>query len=50
MKVDCDYEQESAKLLKDANCADFRLLTSKGSNKDSWFLYPSTKCKVEEAV
>lgn len=50
MKVNYDYVQESAKLLKDANRADFHLLTSKGSNKDSWFLYPSTKGKVEEAV
>ena len=45
-----DYVLESAKLLKDANCSDFHLLTSKGSNKDSWFLNPSTKGKVEEAV
>ena len=50
IKVDYDYVLESAKLLKDANCSDFHLLTSKGSNKDSWFLYPSTKGKVEEAV
>ena len=49
IKVDYDYVLESAKLLKDANCSDFHL-TSKGSNKDSWFLYPSTKGKVEEAV
>ena len=48
--MDHDYVLESAKLLKAANCADFHLLTSKGSNKDSWFLYPSTKGKVEEAV
>jgi len=26
------------------------LLTSKGSNPNSWFLYPSTKGLVEEAV
>jgi len=50
IKVDYDYVLESAKLLKAADCADFHLLTSKGSNKDSWFLYPSTKGKVEEAV
>ena len=48
IKVDHDYVLESAKLLKAANCADFHLLTSKGSNKDSWFLYPSTKGKVAE--
>jgi len=50
IKVDHDYVLESAKLLKAASCSDFHLLTSKGSNKDSWFLYPSTKGKVEEAV
>jgi len=50
IKVDHDYVLEAAKLLKAANCPDFHLLTSKGSNKDSWFLYPSTKGKAEEAV
>jgi len=50
IKVDHDYVLEAAKLLKAASCPDFHLLTSKGSNKDSWFLYPGTKGKVEEAV
>eukprot|EP00092_Neocalanus_flemingeri_P006801 GFUD01007344.1.p1 GENE.GFUD01007344.1~~GFUD01007344.1.p1 ORF type:complete len:236 (-),score=83.82 GFUD01007344.1:120-788(-) len=50
IKVDHDYVLEAAKLLKAANCPDFHLLTSKGSNMDSWFLYPGTKGKVEEAV
>jgi len=50
IKVDHDYVLEAAKLLKTANCPDFHLLTSKGSNSDSWFLYPETKGKAEEAV
>jgi len=50
VKVDHDYVLHSAKILHTNNCSDFHLLTSKGSNKDSWFLYPSTKGKVEAAV
>ena len=50
IKVDHDYVLNSAKLLKDSNCLDFHLLTSRGSNANSWFLYPKTKGQVEEAV
>jgi len=50
IKVDYTYVLKSAELLKAGGCNEFHLLTSKGSNKDSWFLYPSTKGKVEEAV
>ena len=50
IKVDHDYVLNSAKLLKDSNCPDFHLLTSRGSNANSWFLYPKTKGQVEEAV
>ena len=50
VKVDHDYVLHSAKILHTNNCSDFHLLTSKGSNADSWFLYPSTKGKVEAAV
>lgn len=50
VKVDYDYVLQSAKLLHSNNCSDFHLLTSRGANKDSWFLYPSTKGKVEAAV
>merc|ERR1712200_286359 len=50
IKVDYTYVLKSAELLKAAGCNEFHLLTSKGSNKDSWFLYHSTKGKVEEAV
>jgi len=50
VKVDHDYVLSSARLLHSNNCSDFHLLTSRGSNKDSWLLYPSTKGKVEAAV
>ena len=50
VKVDHDYVLNSAKILRDNNCSDFHLLTSRGSNANSWFLYPSTKGKVEAAV
>lgn len=50
VKVDHDYVLKAAEILKDQNCPDFHLLTSKGSNANSWFLYPSTKGKVENAV
>ena len=48
IKVDHEYVLNSAKLLKDANCPDFHLLTSRGANANSWFLYPQTKGQVEE--
>jgi len=50
IKVDHDYVLESAKLLKDSNCPEFHLLTSRGANVNSWFLYPQTKGQVEEDV
>jgi len=50
IKVDHDYVFNSAKLLKAAGCPDFHLLTSKGSNSNSWFLYPETKGRVEDSV
>jgi len=50
IKVDYDYVLNSAELLKSQGCDEFHLLTSRGSNASSWFLYPSTKGKAEEAV
>merc|ERR1719186_1228550 len=50
IKVNHDYVFNSAKLLKAAGCPDFHLLTSKGSNPKSWFLYPETKGRVEDSV
>lgn len=50
VKVDYDYVVNSAKLIQAEGCKDFHLLTSKGANPTSWFLYPATKGKAEEAV
>eukprot|EP00092_Neocalanus_flemingeri_P083403 GFUD01104672.1.p1 GENE.GFUD01104672.1~~GFUD01104672.1.p1 ORF type:complete len:282 (+),score=76.67 GFUD01104672.1:24-848(+) len=50
VKVDHDYVLQAAKLLKANHCPEFHLLTSKGSNENSWLLYPSTKGKVENDV
>ena len=48
--MDHDYVLAAASLLKEAGCPEFHLLTSTGAKASSWFLYPSTKGKVEEAV
>jgi oxidoreductase len=37
----------SAKLMKEAGINHFHLVTSMGSNANSWFLYPQTKGQVE---
>ena len=50
VRVDHDYVLKAAQILRDSHCPEFHLLTSKGSNANSWFLYPSTKGKVENAV
>jgi len=50
IKVDHDYVLKAAELLKSGGCEEFHLMTSKGSNPNSWFLYPETKGRVEEAV
>lgn len=50
IKVDHDYVLKAAQLLKSEGCEEFHLMTSRGSNPNSWFLYPSTKGQVEEAV
>lgn len=50
IKVDHDYVLSAAQIVKTGGCEEFHLLTSKGSNPNGWFLYPSTKGKVEEAV
>ena len=49
-QVDHDYVLASSSLLLKAGVPDLHLLTSQGSNPDSYFLYPSTKGRVEEAV
>jgi len=50
IKVDHDYVLKAAELTKAGGCDEFHLMTSKGSNHNSWLLYPSTKGKVENAV
>ncbi|CAG5091603.1 Oidioi.mRNA.OKI2018_I69.PAR.g13159.t1.cds [Oikopleura dioica] len=47
IKVDKDYCQNIAQLSKDANASHFHLLTSQGSNANSFFLYPQVKGQVE---
>ena len=36
---------KAAELTKAGGCDEFHLMTSKGSNHNSWLLYPSTKVK-----
>ena len=44
VKVDFDYVVNSAKILKESGSVkQFHLLTSKGSDPNSFFLYPATK-------
>ena len=44
VKVDFDYVVNSAKIIKESgSCKQFHLLTSKGSDPNSFFLYPATK-------
>jgi len=50
VKVDHDYVLAAATILKEEGCSDLHLLTSTGSNPDSWLLYPETKGRVEENV
>jgi oxidoreductase len=50
VKVDRDYVLKSAHLAIQGGCKQFHLLTSQGSNKNSWFLYPRTKGEVEDGV
>jgi len=51
VKVDYDYVVNTAKLLKDNGaCKDYHLVSSKGASAGSFFLYPSTKGKAENAI
>ena len=51
VKVDYDYVVNSARILRDLGaCKAFHLVTSRGSDANSFFLYPATKGKAEEAV
>eukprot|EP01135_Chromosphaera_perkinsii_P003343 Nk52_evm43s240 gene=Nk52_evmTU43s240 len=48
IKVDHDYVVSAGKLAKETGCEHFSLVSSAGSNKNSWFLYPKTKGQTEE--
>lgn len=50
VRVDFDYVVNSANILKDAGCKQFHLLTSKGSDPNSFFLYPATKVRYSVEV
>jgi len=50
IKVDHDYVLKCAQLLKSNGCEEFHLLSALGANPNSWFLYSSTKGRVEESV
>jgi oxidoreductase len=53
IKIDHDIPLECAKLFKEALGSKegrFSLLTSKGSDKNSYFLYPQTKGKLEQDI
>lgn len=49
-KVDHDYIVNAAKLAKEGGTKHFSLVSSTGSNKDSYFLYPRVKGEVEEEI
>jgi len=49
-KIDFDYVVSTAQVSREVGAREFHLVTSAGSNKDSSFLYPQTKGRVEEAV
>ncbi|KAI8609987.1 hypothetical protein BC830DRAFT_1147822 [Chytriomyces sp. MP71] len=49
-KVDFDHVVDSAKTARTLGVPYFGLVTSGGSDKNSFFLYPRTKGEVEEAV
>jgi len=50
IKVYHDYVLNVAQVAKECGCEQFHLVSSKGADKNSTFLYPQTKGKVEEDV
>ncbi|KAH9494999.1 Oxidoreductase htatip2 [Bulinus truncatus] len=50
IKVDRDYVLNSAEVAKSQGCKHFSLVSSMGSNKNSWFLYPKIKGEVEHTL
>ena len=50
VRVDRDYVRKSAELAKSGGCKHFNLLSSKGADKSSNFLYLQIKGEVEARV
>jgi uncharacterized protein YbjT (DUF2867 family) len=50
IRVDLDYNIAFARHLLRGGCKHFTLLTSIGSNPESWFFYPRIKGLVENAI
>ncbi|KAK8738562.1 hypothetical protein OTU49_003938 [Cherax quadricarinatus] len=50
VQVDRDYVSHAARLLREAGCSHFHLVTAANANKNSFFLYSKTKGEVEELV
>lgn len=50
VKVDRDYVVHAARLLKEAGCPHFNLVSYSGANKNAFFLYPKTKGEAESMV
>merc|ERR1712226_1014625 len=50
LKVDYEYTMAVAKLAKEVGCIQLQYISSTGANKDSFFLYPGTKGKVEHEM
>jgi len=48
--VDFDYVVSVARLAKQTGCKHFHLVSSKGANAHSMFLYPKTKGEAEAAL
>lgn len=46
VKVDHDYVVNCAKLLKDADCKDFHLISASGAHSKSYFLSSETKVRT----
>ncbi|XP_075257912.1 protein HTATIP2-like [Convolutriloba macropyga] len=50
VKVDYDYTMAVAKLANEVGCKQLHYVSAVGANKDSCFLYPKTKGKVEHEM
>uniref|UniRef100_A0A0B7A4T7 Protein HTATIP2 n=1 Tax=Arion vulgaris TaxID=1028688 RepID=A0A0B7A4T7_9EUPU len=48
LRTDRDYVLMSAQIAKDQGCDHFSIVSTMGSNKDSYFLYPKIKGEVED--